>query len=182
MRSAIHSLLVLLFTAWAAPGCTDEASSPSPAALQAAEQPLQEQGVHYLAATGTAENPVFTFYDQDKVRIGDGQISQNPQRADIQWRGNSWERTDGAFSTNAVAVGSAGADAAELDTALTVFELSLDQVFPPDSSSLNDQVQANVCVVGTACRRPDFRCSGACTGYVCSSTVPGVWGVCDPPR
>ena len=175
MRSVMNSLLVMSFAAWAAAGCVDEAPPPLPAGLQAADQPLQAHDVHYLAASGTIENPVFTFYDQNKVAIGNGQISQNPQRTDIQWRGNSWERTDGSFSENGAA-----ADAAELDTALTVFELGLDQAFPPDPSRLKPE--ANICVVGTACRRPDFRCSGACTGYVCSSTKPGVWGVCDPPR
>jgi hypothetical protein len=180
MSSATRGLLLVAFAAQAIAGCVDETSPP--AGVRATEQPLQEHGVYYLAATGTAENPAFTFADQDKAVIGNGRSSRNPQLTEIQWRGNSWENTGDGFRKNGVAVGPDGASAAELDTILTVFERSLDQAFPPDPGSLNDQVQANVCIVGTACRRPDFRCSGSCTGFVCSSKIIGQWGVCDPPR
>jgi hypothetical protein len=124
---------------------------------------------------------MFTFYDQNKVMIGDGRTSQSPQLTKIQWRGNQWEGADGAFSKNGAAVGSDGADAAELDTALTVLELSLDQAFAPNSSGLNEQVQPNACPTNRLCSRPHFRCTDLCTGYVCSNIRPNGLGICLPP-
>src|SRR5215831_158386 len=132
MRSATRILLFMSIAAWAAAACVGEATSP--AGLQVTEQPLQAKGVYYLQAGGTAENSMFTFYDQNKVMIGHGRDSQNPQLTEIRWRGNDWERTDGAFSKNGVALAPDGTDALELDEALTIFELSLDQAFPPSSS------------------------------------------------
>ena len=176
MRSTIRSLLLISFSAWTAAGCVSEATSP--AGLQATEQPLQREGVSYLRATGTAENPMFTFYDQNKVVIGDGRTLLSPQLTEIQWLGHKWESTGGAFSKNGVVAGSDGADAVELDTVLTVFELSLDQAFPTDASSPNDQAQPNACLA--LCSRPFNRCRGGCTGWVCSRT-DGSQGFCQPP-
>lgn len=179
MRSAIHSLLIVSLAAGAMVGCVDE-TAPS-AGLQATGQPLQQAGVYYLGATGTAESPAFTFYDQDKLAIGDGQVSQDPQQAEIRWQGRTWERTDGGFRESDAVIGSNGDGGGELATALTVFERSLDQAFPRAGGAL-ERVEANSCGINVACRRPDFRCAGGCTGHVCSSTTPGVWGTCDGPR
>lgn len=173
MRFAIHNVLFMSFAAWTTTGCVGEAASPG--GLQAAGQALQNKGVYYLEATGTAENPAFTFYDQNKGVVGEGQSSQNPPQTEIQWRGSRWESAGGAFSENGRAVGSDGARAAERDTALTVFELSLDEAFP-----VTDQIQTSSCVL-VACSRPAHRCMGACTGFVCSRTDGGV-GTCRPPN
>lgn len=166
------------FAAWAIAGCVGEAAPP--ADLQVAQQPLQEKGVYYLGATGTAETATFTFYDQNKTVIGNGRTSQSPLLTEVQWRGNKWEGSDGGFSKNGVAVGPDGADAVELDTVLTVVEASHDQAFAANSSTLNEQAQPNACPPRRLCSRPNNRCVGACTGYVCSNTTGGV-GICLPP-
>jgi hypothetical protein len=192
MRSATGILLVVATIAWAVAGCVGDATSP--ADPQATEQPLQAKGVYYLQTTGTAEKPMFTFYDQNKVVIGHGRGSQNPQLTEIQWRGNDWERTDGAFSKNGVALAPDSTDAVELDAVLTVFELSLDQAFPSNSSNPKTQVRANSsgfvhppmpgshspeprCTAQPSCWRPNNRCTGKCTGFVCSAT-DGTKGFC----
>jgi hypothetical protein len=179
MISTIRSLILMSFTALAIAACVGEAAAP--ADLQATQQPLQNKGVYYLQATGTAESATFTFYDQNKVAIGTGGTSQSPQLTKVQWRGNQWDGADGAFSKNGVVVNSDGADAAELDTVLTVVELSLDQAFAPNSSKLDDQVQPNACPANRLCSRPNFRCTGDCTGFVCSDTRPNGLGVCQRP-
>ena len=176
MRLTIRSLLVISVITCAVAGCFGEASTP--AGLQATEQPLQENGVYYVRAAGTAENPMFGFYDRNKAVVGAGWATQNPPLTEIQWQGKNWESTGGSFRKDGVVVGSDGADAVELDTVLTVFELSLDQAFPPSSSSLNDQVQPNACLA--LCQRPNNRCRGACTGFVCSAK-DGTVGHCKLP-
>ena len=102
--------------------------------------------------------------------------------------GTSWENTDSGFRKHGVAVGSSRLDAAELGTVLTVFELSLDQAFPPSSSQPNDQSQPgeqlqltdpihpNACIQ-VPCQRPLHRCMANCTGFVCSQT-DGTEGIC----
>jgi hypothetical protein len=175
MRSALHVLVVVSLAACTIAGCASEAASP--ADLQAAGASLQRKGVYYLEAMGTADNPTLTFYDQSRTVIGGGQSSRNSQLAAIQWRGNSWERTDGAFHKNG-ADASAPSDLAELDNALSVFELGLDQAFPPSAALRSDQAHASSCGHPT-CSRPNHRCVGACAGYVCSD--PHIGGHCELP-
>jgi hypothetical protein len=200
MKAATAILLVVATAAWDVAGCVGDVTSP--ADLQATEQPLQAKGVYYLQAAGTAEDARFTFYDQNKVVIGGGRTSQDPQLTEIQWRGSHWERTGGPFSKNGVALAPDSTDAVEIDAVLTVFELSLDQAFPSSSSS---QVQANSsslvhvptpgsatpppsdptsCSTTTCWRasilRPSNRCTGSCAGWVCSNTTGGN-GKCQLP-
>ena len=166
MSSAVRSLLLMSFATWAIAGCVNDASSTDD--LQTTEQSLKDKGVYYLQSTETADTPIFTFYDQSKVMIGEGQISHDSQLTEIRWRGSEW--TDGdAVRKNGVVVGSDGADAQELDGILSVFELSL-----------NGQVHPNACGI-TPCRVPTHRCTGACTGFVCSQQN-GTVGFCINPN
>lgn len=169
MHSVNHGLLVILVAGYAVPACVDE--TPSQVGVRATEQPLQDKGVHYLFARGTEESPMFTFYDQNMVAIGVGTTSQDPPLTDIQWRGRHWTATSGGFRENGVAIAPRSADAQVLDTALTVFELGLAEVFAV-------RVIPGGGCRGVSCSIPSNPCT--CLNASCSANDGSV-GVCRGP-